>query len=188
MFCMFGHETFAFIAWVEIECWMTTMEPPIKRHQALRILTQEIDKTFFNYDIFGGEMEIAFQQKICWWKMTWIFWVVAEKSSVVSAGAFLPRLLSGRDFVDSTVGYAFLSSLCELSRSGTLEFLLQARRVQTWTCDPKENISMKVPIRNTFLPCAWHLSMRFPPKEVLRNLLERPRLEGAITLHFFLFH
>lgn len=47
---------------------------PSRGIRALRILTQEIDKTFFNYDIFGGEMEIAFQQKICWWELTWNFW------------------------------------------------------------------------------------------------------------------
>lgn len=186
MFCMFGHETFAFIAWVEIECWMTTMEPPIKRHQSFE-------------DFDSGNWQDIFQ---LWYFCRWdgdslatedllmgidLKFLVTEKSSVLSAGAFLPRLLSGRDFVDSTVGYAFLSSLCEVSRSGTLEFLLQARRVQTWTCDPKENISMKVPIRNTFLPCGDICRCVFRQKNFEKSF-GTARLEGPITLHFFLFH
>ena len=44
-------------------------------------------------------------------------------SSAEMAAGKLPEndnrlLLSGRDFVDSTVGYAPLSSMCDVSRSG----------------------------------------------------------------------
>ena len=114
--------------------------------------------------------------------------LVTEKSSVLSAGAFLTKVASVEEI--SWILLWAMPSCPPCARchvQARWNFSCKPGEFKPELVTPKKNISMKVPIRNTFLPCGDICRCVFRQKNFEKSF-GTARLEGPITLHFFLFH